>query len=252
MTDAPPFLLSPGPHGLAFLELGERLRQRGQFDAAATVALAGLGHYPMLADAHDLLGRIRAEQGDDVAATASWQAALECTPGHVGARKGLAFIAFRAHDFAAAERHLELAVSETPHDASLQAALDRVRRARPSTAREEAPRLDDPASGFLLFDGQGMRLIGGVGAGSNDATADATAAEAAGLSREAGRAARLLGLGSMRHLIVEGTGARFAILAVADDASLLVRRSAATPVGRLLAVGTRAAASAREWLGRLG
>ena len=63
---------------MAFLDLGERLRQRGQYAAAATVALAGLAHYPATADAHDLLARIRADQGDDGAASSAWQAALEC------------------------------------------------------------------------------------------------------------------------------------------------------------------------------
>jgi predicted regulator of Ras-like GTPase activity (Roadblock/LC7/MglB family) len=235
---------------MAFLELGERLRQRDQLAAAATVALAGLGHYPAVADAHDLLARIRADQGQDAEAIGAWRAALECDPDHVGARKGLAFIAFRARDFALAEQHLEAAAMRAPHDAAILAALDRVRSV-PRQATDDAVRLADPASGVLLFDMQGMRLAGGVAESGDGSVADAVCAEGAGLAREAARAARLLGLGAVRHLIFETADARVAMIPVRDDAALLLHRSAATPLGRLLALGERAAHAAGEWLERM-
>lgn len=235
------------PQGLAFLELGERLRQRGQLDAAASVAIAGLGRYPAMAEAHDLLARVRADQGEDAAAIAAWRAALECEPGHVGALKGLAFLAFRARDMLAAERHLEAAAARSPHDATILAALDRVRATRPAPS-EEHLRLEDPASGLLLADAHGMRLTGGVGAGTGDAQADATAAEAAGLAREAARTARFVGLGDWRQLVIEGRDARAALQPV-GDAVLLVCRTSATPPGRLVATAMRAAQAARDWLG---
>jgi predicted regulator of Ras-like GTPase activity (Roadblock/LC7/MglB family) len=238
------------PQRLAFLELGERLRQRGQFAAAAAVALAGLGHYPAVADAHDLLGRIRADQGDDPAAVAAWRAALECDPAHIGARKGLAFVAFRAHDFGAAERHLELAAMRAPHDATVLAALDRVRALRPSTGSEEPARLIDPLQGTLLYDTQGMRLTGG-GTGDEASAADLLAAEGAGLTREATRAARLLALGAVRYVAIESPSATIAMLPVTDDAALILHRPAAIPIGRLLAHGERAMFAARQWLGTM-
>ena len=244
--------MPPTPsQGLAFLELGERLRQRGQLDAAATVATAGLAHYPALADAHDLLGRIRADQGQDAGAIAAWHAALECDAGHVGALKGLAFVAFRSRDFATAERYLELAVGEAPHDASLLAALDRVRATQPAATPEVAPALADLTSGLLLFDAQGMRLTGGVGPGTSEEMADAASAEGAGLAREATRVTRLLGLGDWQYLLVEGTEFRLAVLPVAGGATLLVSRPGTTPAGRLLAMATRAGLAARQWLERM-
>ncbi len=238
------------PRGHAFLALGERLRQRGQLDAAATVALAGISHYPALADAHDLLGRIRADQDDGAAATVAWQAALECNPAHAGARKGLAYLAFRIRDYATAERHLEAAVRGTPHDPTVIAALDRVRAARPAH-HDEPLRIDDKASGVMLFDNEGMRLVGGLGADVPDERADAAAAEGAGVVREAERTARLLGLGGWRQVVVEGPDARTAFLPVGPDATLVVSRSTATPVGRVVATGNRAVQAAREWIGRM-
>lgn len=247
MTDSIPNP-SSSAQGFAFLDLGERLRQRGQLEAASTVAMAGLGRYPALADAHDLLARIRADQGDDAPAIASWQAALECEPGHIGALKGLAFLAFRSRDMAAAERHLEAAVMAAPHDATILAALDRVRAAAPAPAAESF-RLEELASGLLLFDSQGMRLTGGVGPGTGEAEADGTAAEASGLVREAVRATRFLGLGTWQQLVLEGPAVRLAMVALDPDTTLLVRRPASTPPGRLLASSARAADVARAWLG---
>ncbi|MGH7593819.1 MAG: roadblock/LC7 domain-containing protein [Gemmatimonadales bacterium] len=251
MTDVSLPTAPPVSQGLAFLELGERLRQRGQFTAAASVALAGLAHYPAVADAHDLLGRIRADQGDDSAAISAWRAALECDPAHLGARKGLAFVAFRARDFTAAERQLELAAIQAPHDASVMAALDRVRSVQPVAVGDDVPRLGDPASGLLLYDLQGMRLAGGVAADDGDTAADAVAAEGAGLSREAARVTRLLEWGRVRHLVLETADARIAMIPVADDAALLLHRGAAIPLGRLLALAGRAAQAATVWLGRM-
>lgn len=235
---------------MAFLELGERLRQRGQYAAAATVVLAGLAHYPAAADAHDLLARVRADQSDDLAATNAWHAALECDPDHVGARKGLAFVAFRARDLAAAERHLDIAAMHAPHDASILNALDRLRALQPSREPGAAPRLGDPASGVMLFDLQGMRLAGGVRESADTQVADAAAAEGAGLSREASRVARMLDLGAVRHLVVETADARIAMMPVGTDAALLLYRSTATPLGRLLGLASGAARAAHEWLGR--
>jgi predicted regulator of Ras-like GTPase activity (Roadblock/LC7/MglB family) len=227
------------------------LRQRGQFAAAASVALAGLGHYPSVADAHDLLARIRVDQGDDAAAIAAWRAALECDPAHVGARKGLAFVAFRTRDFVTAERQLELAAMQAPHDASVMAALDRVRSVQPGAVAEDVPRLTDPTSGLLLYDLQGMRLAGGLSESGGEAVADAVAAEGAGLTREGERVTRLLGLGRLRHLVLETADARIAMLPVANDAALLLHRGAAIPIGRLLALAGRAAHAADDWLGRM-
>ena len=214
------------------------------------MALAGLGHYPAVADAHDLLARIRADQGDDPAAVAAWHAALECDPTHVGARKGLAFVAFRSRDFATAERQLELAALHAPHDASVMAALDRVRSVQPS-AMAEAPGLSDPASGLLLFDLQGMRLAGTISESADEVHADAVAAEGAGLAREAARVTRLLRLGAVRHVVIETGTARIAMIPVADDAGLLLQRGAGIPIGRLLALAARSAHAAGEWLGRM-
>lgn len=241
----------PPVTGHAFLELGERLRQRGQLDAALSVALAGATRHPTLAEAHDLVGRVRADQGDDDGARSAWMAALECDPASVGAHKGLAFLAFRRHDLAEAERRLEMATAVAPADASLLAALDRVRATRP-VRTDDPVQFDDPAAGLLLLDGQGLRLAGGIGPGHTDDAADAAAAVAAGAVREAARTARLLDLGGWRHLLIEGETSRSALLPIESQGALLVHRPIAAPAGRVLALAGRAASAARVWLEQHG
>src|SRR5690606_32547948 len=115
----------------SFLDLGERLRQRGQLEAALSVAQAGATRYPTFAAVHDLIGRILADQGDDEGARSAWLATLECDATHPGALKGLAFLAFRRRDFGDAERYLGAAAAASPRDTSILTALDRVRSMRP-------------------------------------------------------------------------------------------------------------------------
>lgn len=241
----------PPPTGHTFLELGERLRQRGQLDAALSVAHAGVTRHPSLAEAHDLVGRVLADQGDDDGARSAWMAALECDPACVGAHKGLAFLAFRRHDLGEAERRLEMATASAPSDASLLAALDRVRATRPIRT-DDPVQFDDPAAGLLLLDAQGLRLAGGIGPGQTDEAADNAAAVAVGASREAGRTARLLDLGHWRHLLIEGTTTRSAVLPIEQQGTLVVHRPSAAPAGRVLALAGRAAVAARVWLEQHG
>ncbi len=231
----------------AFLDLGERLRLRGQLEAALSVALAGAARHPGLAAAHDLIGRIRADQGDDDGARSAWLATLECAPRHVGALKGLAFLAFRHRDFAEAERRLEAAAAAEPRDASILVALDRVRVVDPAPAPDSV-HFDDPAAGLLLVDRQGLRMAGGVGDDDDGRLADSAAATVASVSREAERAARLLQLGEWRHLLVEGNSTRVALVPVAPHGTVMLRRPRTAPVGRMLALVSRAALAARSWI----
>ena len=76
--------LADEPASLAFLELGEALRRRGQLDAAYKVARGGLTRYPALADAHDLLGRILGDQGDLAGASMPWPKRFGLIPCELG------------------------------------------------------------------------------------------------------------------------------------------------------------------------
>jgi tetratricopeptide (TPR) repeat protein len=238
--------LAADPASLVFLDLGEALRRRGRLEAARAVAETGVQRHRGLPAAWDLLARVRSDQGDGDGAFDAWTEALRVEPGHLGALRGLAFLAYRAGDLARAERHLTRAAEAAPHDPALRAALDRLRRAPsspPPASERELP--------TLLVDGHGHLLAGRLhGVGGMDVS-DAVAAELALAVRDAARAADLLALGAWRGLSAEGAAGAYHLMPVTDTTSLLAVADPATPAARLALEATRAAGSARRWLERL-
>lgn len=263
--------LAADPASLVFLPLGEALRRRGQLDAAQKVALQGLGRYPHLPDAHDLFAKILTDKGDFERAFDEWDMALRLDQQHPGAHKGLGFLYFKAGNATEALQHLEVALAEAPDDPSLRNAVARVRgvlgdqappapaaappAAAPLPAEEDASTraaifagLEGAEDGLLLVDTQGLRLGGGLRDTNGADVADVVAAHLAGVSREAARTAKLLGLGSWEIVVLEAPGGNAALLPASSEALLLVVRETSTPMGRLQVAAERAARVARAWL----
>jgi tetratricopeptide (TPR) repeat protein len=102
--------------------------------------------------------------------------------------------------------------------------------------------------GLLLINAAGQRLLGTFERGGGAAVADRVAAELAGVSREAARAARLLNLGDWKTLALETPTANFLLAPPTSETLLLLMRDASVPMGRV-AIGTmRALEAARRWL----
>lgn len=277
--------LASDPGSLAFLDLGEALRRRGQPEAALKVATAGAARYPLLADAHDLLARIYSDLGDGEAAFDAWMDALQHDPSHLGAHKGLGFLYYRSDDYPRALRHLEHARTQSD-EPGLARAIARVREALareeadtseappvaessgvpflldeselPSRGAAGAPSQDDLFRGFdgaqdglLLLDQNGLRLGGGLRDADNRDVSDAVAAHLAGVSREAARAARLLDLGAWQSVVAECGSGNLHLSAPSSETVLLTTRDASVPAGRLAVIAERAAAAARRWLERV-
>jgi tetratricopeptide (TPR) repeat protein len=274
--------LADEPSSLAFLELGEALRRRGQLEAAYKVARGGLGRYPGLADAHDLMARILGDQGDLAGAFDAWVEALRFDPMRIGALKGIAFLYFRAGDVPSAVEHLQRAAEIDPDDQSVSQALARVRNGfaiaessalqsedgglpSPSPAEAEpAPAetsavstmefltLENGDRGLMLVDGTGLRLTGTLRSPRNEDVGDRVAAELAGVSKEAARTSRLLGLGSWQAIAVESPEGNLYMMAPTPETVLLTIRDPSLPMARLGLVAERAAKDARAWLERHG
>jgi tetratricopeptide (TPR) repeat protein len=253
--------LAVEPGSLVFLDLAEALRRRGQFDAAAAVVRGGLSRYPQLAAGHDLLARIYTDRGEGDAAFDAWTEALRHDPGHVGALRGLAFLAYRAGDLARAERHLLAVVELNPADSGGVAALARVReRLRAveqpvgSGGSDGSDRSDRipvaEAVETILVDAHGLLLSGAVAAPDGSDVSDLVAAEVASVTREAARAARLLDLGTWKSVAVECAGAHLRLLPPTADTILLAKSDGDTPGARLAILAERAAQAARRWLER--
>ena len=256
--------LAQDPQSLVFLRLGEALRRKGQLEQAGRVAMNGLERHPHLADAHDLYARVLTDKHDYERAFDEWDMAVRIAPNHTGALKGLAFLYFKVGDIAQAESHLEAARKVEPDDPSLEQAFEMIRGggksppSPPSAASTPAASgldearvfagLEGANEGLLLIDGAG-RVLGGAlrDKGGGDVT-DTVAAYLAGVSQEAARTAKLLGLGAWNGLSAEGQHGNVHLGHPTPEALLLVVRERGMPLGRLAILAQRATAMARRWL----
>jgi predicted regulator of Ras-like GTPase activity (Roadblock/LC7/MglB family) len=248
-------------------------------DAAYKVARGGLTRYPGLAEAHDLLGRILGDQGDLAGAFDAWVEALRFDPMRTSALKGIAFLYFRAGDVPAAVEHLQRAAEIDPDDRSIAQALLRVQSgdlegrggtapmpaqststtltAEPAPAESQADTavIESPFSpeaedqGLLLVDGNGLRLSGNLRSPDDEEVGDRVAAELAGVSKEAARTSRLLGLGAWQAIAVESPEGNLFLVAPTPETILLTMRDPSLPMARLGLIAERAARDARAWLG---
>ena len=252
--------LAEDPSSLVFLPLAEALRKRGQLAAALTVAMRGSARYAEVADGHHLVARIRSDRGEGDAAFDAWTTALRLDSDHAGAHKGLAFLSYRAGDWRRSLKHLTRAAELVPSDASLAAAAERVRaileteqrRAEPAAVERAEARVVSETGPMLLLDLQGRALTGRVPRPDGSDASDAVAAALAGISKEADRAARLLGLGEWRAIAMEGATANYEVRAPTAETLLLVFRNRDVPAGRVSRIADRAVVSARQWLEEVG
>lgn len=287
MSDA----LAADPGSLVFLQLGEALRRRGQLDLALRVAARGVDRHSQRADAHDLLARVSADRGDFEKARATWETALALAPGHPAAQKGLGFLLFQQGAFADAERLLAAAAAADPNDASLRAALEKIRAADPaarvtvaiSPAGPTPPRgtlaipvprapritqalaapipfaptavdardvfngvLTDGSQAALLLDADGLVVAGRYRAADGRDLAADVGAQLSGVSDEAARAMRHLGMGTWTHLAVEAETASVA-MAPSGSGVLLVAAPRSVPLGFVRRIIDRALERARKW-----
>jgi tetratricopeptide (TPR) repeat protein len=254
--------LAQDPQSLVFLRLGEALRRKGQLESATRVAMNGLERHPHLADAHDLYARILTDKHDYERAFDEWDMAVRIAPNHTGALKGLAFLYFKVGDIAQAEAHLEQARKVEPDDPSIDQAFEMIRGGAKTAASSAAPApsagaldearvfagLEGSNEGLLLIDGAGRVLGGALRDRSGADVTDSVAAYLAGVSQEAARTAKLLGLGAWNGLSAEGQHGNVHLAHPTPEALLLVVRERGTPLGRLAILAQRATAMARRWL----
>lgn len=231
------------------------------------MAEAALARAPYDPHAHDAYARVLvACDLLDLAADA-WETARTLHPGHVGAIKGLGFLAFRRGDLLAAERLLSDALSRAPGDAGTKAALARVRAAA-GTAEETAParqedsvttaapihpqavgRPNDAAPVALLTNTDGLVLAGTLGGDGASAQRATVACEMSGLARALDLATQHLALGRWNTCLVESATSALAVSAPMPQMLLLTVAAGEGAAGRVLAVVPAEAAVVRLRMG---
>lgn len=278
--------LAADPSSTVFLQLGELLRQRGQLELANRVAIRGLERHALRPETHDLVARVALDLGDLARAKTAWETVVSLAPGHAGAQKGLGFLCFRQGELQQSAQHLTAAMAADPRDESLAPALrtvhasiaeeaSRTKFERPTLVvpamAEEVPReastppATQPAASAAGARGLFADIIGGaqqaallldrdgyVVAGEYvtedgyDAAAD-IGAQLSGVSEEASRAMRHLGLGSWRQIVFEAESASVA-MAPSGGGVLLVAASREVPLGFVRRLLERSLERARRWL----
>ncbi|HKW40835.1 MAG TPA: roadblock/LC7 domain-containing protein, partial [Gemmatimonadales bacterium] len=128
------------------------------------------------------------------------------------------------------------------HDEPLSAAAQPLDEARVFAGLEGAQ------EGLLLLDVSGRVLGGALKDSTGKDVTEAVAAYLAGVSQEAARTVKLLGLGAWTGLAAEGKSGHVHLTPPSSDALLLVVRDRAVPMGRLAVIAQRAAVAARRWL----
>jgi predicted regulator of Ras-like GTPase activity (Roadblock/LC7/MglB family) len=111
--------------------------------------------------------------------------------------------------------------------------------------------LDGADQHALLVDADGLVLAGTYADSAGNDVADVVAAELAGVSGEAERAMRHLGLGAWTSLLVEADDAVVAMTPAPNASLLVVTASRQTPVGLVRLLLDRALTRARDWLARV-
>jgi len=255
--------LARDPSSLVFLPLAEALRRQGQLDLARKVAVRGLERHPHNPDAHDQLARIQADRGDLQSAFDEWDMVLRLVPGHVGAIKGMAFVRFQQGRLEEAERLLMQAQGQG--DSDIHAAMDMVRRSSGVTyAQVVAGELaTDPHLLFadiladdqtaIMLDKDGLVLAGAYYSADGKDVAQDVGASLSGVSDEALRATKHLGIGSWRSILFETEAAIVSLAPAPADGGaagglIVVATAPDTPLGQLRPLLDRCVSRAHAWL----
>lgn len=242
--------LARDPSSVVFIPLAEALRRQGQFDVAWKIVVRGIERHPHNAEARDLLARIHADRGDLEGAYEEWNMLLALVPGHLAALKGMAFVRFQQGNFADAERLLTEAHA-LEGGPELAQAIETVRRS--STSVPASPDAADPdvsndphrlfadllgeQQRAMVLDADGLVLAGAYVAADGTDVAQDVGASLSGVSDEAFRATRHLGIGAWRSIVFETEAAVVALAPApaseAADGLLVLAAGPATPLGLL-------------------
>ena len=260
--------LAADPSSVVFVQLGEALRRSGQVELAWRVATRGLERHAQRADAHDLVARIAGDRGDFARARTEWEAVLTLSPGHAGASKGLGVLCFQQGDMDEAARYLGAALTADPTDESLAVALNTVRSSASASSGtlpiEEAPTLPAPVvdartlfsdvlgdsnQTAILLDADGYVVAGRYLTGDGRDLGADIGAQLSGVSEEANRAMRHLGLGRWHQIVFEAATASVA-MAPSGGGVLLVAAPRTVPLGYVRRLLERSLERARRWTAR--
>ena len=195
--------------------------------------------------------------GDVTQAAMHLEAAQREAPGDQAIAQAVAMVRGGNSGAAAAELGFEPSSPAPEHPARSPSAASAPSPASLATGAATAPLeesrvfagLEGAEEGLLLLDGAGQVLGGALRHDAKDVTAP-VAAYLAGVSQEAARTAKLVGLGTWTGLAAEGAQGHVHLAQPTSQTLLLVVRDRGVPMGRLAIIAQRAAQAAARWLER--
>jgi tetratricopeptide (TPR) repeat protein len=238
----------------------EARRRSGALAEARQAAEGALSKNPYDADLHDALARVLSDAGELQLACDAWETARRIMPGHVGALKGLGFLAYRRGDRHVAQRLLDEACRRSPSDIGLRGALQRMAGIPPVAAPAAPPmrphesaspglgnapertvehallrRADANDSFVLLCDLDGLVMAGTLGGADGVDLRAQVACDVSALVTAIDRACQHLGLGEWTTCLLEGEDEARGIGRVGTAALVLSEARGEGAAGRVLA-----------------
>jgi predicted regulator of Ras-like GTPase activity (Roadblock/LC7/MglB family) len=204
------------------------------------------------------MARIAVDRREFDRAIIEWETVLRVSPDHLGAMKGLGYVAFQQRRLEEAERYLSSAAAQGAGE-DVSAALDTVRRSSVEVNTVESPMpteaqwlfadlLHEDQQTALLLDASGY-VLGGIYLDPNgNDLAHEIGAQLSGISDEVVRAMRHLDIGDWRSIVFETEAAVVAMAPAPQESLLVVAASRATPLGLMRRLLERCAVRAATWL----
>ncbi|MFN2398251.1 MAG: tetratricopeptide repeat protein [Gemmatimonadaceae bacterium] len=258
--------LARDPSSQSFLPLGDALRRSGQLDLALKVGLRGIERHPKSLDGYELIARISVDLGDMPRAMRAWETVLSLAPWHVGARKGLGYLLFKAGRLEEAENHLKEAAGLDDQDPSISKALAMVRRhlsdkqqnVDPAANGKRSPVMEarflfadilgDGELTALLVDAHGLAVAGAYVTEDSQDVTENVAAALSGMRSEVERTIRHLSVGDWIGLTVETDVATVAMAPAAEECLVMVAAAKWEPLGFVGRTVSLCVERAESWL----
>ena len=226
-----------------------------QCDGTLVSAMKGLGFVAFrrgeLAEAERWLGRAAEHGSDDASVTQALAHVRRERDAHAEVRP----VPATSAEPAAIRGERDVVVATPPDAPAIPAAALPAPASAPLAAQGAralfAPLLAEAGQTAILLDEDGLVLAGAYVDAEGRDVAEEIGAELSGVSAEAERAMRHLGLGAWTTIQVEAEVAIVAMSPAPHASLLLVAAARETPVGLVRVLLDRALGLARGWLGRL-
>jgi tetratricopeptide (TPR) repeat protein len=239
--------MAGNPDSLAFVELGMLLRRAGDFTGAERVMSVGVARHPGHVQARSLYGEVLLDRGKLKDAFREWSEVVETDTRDLWARKGLGYLFYKGGKLEDALEQLEIALSIDPLDQQVRQAYSRIREELDQADIAGAAGAQEAVKDMMLSDSHGRPLTGSLKALGRDVSEE-VAAYLVGVSDEAERTARMLGLGEWSWILCESGRGALHVSQPTEDSTLVLIDPPGMRTAELALRAESAGKMAKQWM----